>query len=145
MIRSSALPFLLCVIIKHIDAFGLMSTSTERFSNFSPSFTIDHPPRLSTALYTSEGGAEEVEAENTDGETAEADDTTNTEVDVEVEILTEKISQMEKTLEQKGRDLGQIQDLCFLYSEQGYARKVAQMEDYTRSKKVNKAQILLMS
>jgi len=155
MTRSSRLllavvPLLICAMIKRTEAFGLISAPIKPILRVSPSFAIDHPTRHRTALCAEkeevEDEAEEEvtsestdESSDTDTDEAEGDDAVEPEVDPEVKELKDKISQMESTLKQKNRDLSKLQDLCDDYSSGGFARKVAEMEGYRRSKKAASA------
>lgn len=155
MTRSSRLllavvPLLICAMITRTEAFGLVSTPIKPILRVSPSFATDHPTRHRTALCAEK---EEVEDESeqevtsesadesldTDTDEAEGDDAAEPEIDPEVKELKDKISQMESTLKQKNRDLSKLQDLCDDYSSGGFARKVAEMEGYRRSKKAASA------
>lgn len=142
-------------VITHTDAFGLVNTPIKPVLKLSPSFAVLRHTRHSSALCAEEGEAskEEVEEETEQEVTAESnddsssdideeeeqaeeatDDVKEEEVDPEVKALKDEISQMESTLKQKNRDLTKLQNLADDYSEGGYARKVAEMEGYRRSK-----------
>lgn len=152
---TTAAFLLLSSVITFTDAFGLVNTPIKPLLTLSPSFAVLRPTRHSSALCAEGGEAskEEVEEETEQEATAESnadsssdtdeeeeqvqeatDDVKEDEVDSEVKALKDQISQMESTLKQKNRDLSKLQDLAEDYSEGGYARKVAEMEGYRRSK-----------
>jgi len=137
----------LSAVITNTEAFGLLNTPIKPVLTVSPSFAVIRPTRYSSAL-CAEGGEE---AEEKKEETATDDDTNEDssktdeeeeapavakedEVDPEVKALKDEISQLESDLKQKNRDLSKLEDLADNYSEGGYARKVAEMEGYRRTR-----------
>lgn len=141
----------LSAVISQTEAFGLVNTSIKPFSTSSPSFAVIRPTRHSSALCAEGGEASKEEAEEekeqvvTDESTDEDASTTDEkeeapavakedEVDPEVKALKDEISKLESDLKQKNRDLSKLQDIAEDYSEGGYARKVAEMEGYRRTR-----------
>lgn len=147
---STATLLVLSAVITNTEAFGLLNTPIKPVLTVSPSFAVIRPTRYSSAL-CAEGGEE---AEEKKEETATDDDTNEDssktdeeeeapavakedEVDPEVKALKDEISQLESDLKQKNRDLSKLEDLADNYSEGGYARKVAEMEGYRRTRSVS--------
>jgi len=115
----------------YADSFGLVSTSVQPVGTISPSFTIVRPTKHSSALFAEgEASNDTDESSSNAGEEEEKEDP----VSAEVKELKDQIAQMESTLKQKNRDLSNLEDLADNNSEIGYARKVAEMEGYRRSK-----------
>jgi len=140
----------LSAVITNTEAFGLLNTPIRPVVTLSPSFAVIRPTRYSSAL-CAEGDASKEESEEkkeeavTDDDIDEDSSTTDEEdeapavakeeeVDPEVKALKDEISQLESDLKQKNRDLSKLEDLADNYSEGGYARKVAEMEGYRRTR-----------
>jgi len=141
----------LSAAITNTEAFGLLNTPIKSVLPLSPSFAVIRPTRYSSAL-SAEGGEasneeadeekEEVDVEDSNDEGSSTTDeeeeapaaAKEEEVDSEVKALKEEISQLESDLKQKNRDLSKLEDLSDNYTEGGYARKVAEMEGYRRTR-----------
>lgn len=94
--------------------------STEESENVEAEITDDEPKS------TSEETEEETESEGEEVEEPEEDP--------EVTALKSEITQLESQLKQKNRDLNSLERMAEEYTKGGYARKVAEMESFRRSK-----------
>ena len=135
------------------EGFGIVSTSSLQKQTAFSSSTFNVQPR-SFVLYATEDqvegeeAVEEVEAEITDDEPKSSDDDTEEEdketdendepeEDPEVTAIKKEISELESKLKQKNRDLDSLEKLTEQYTRGGYARKVAEMEGFRKSRNVS--------
>jgi len=79
---------------------------------------------------------EEVNAE-TEVVEDEEEESVEEEVDPEVKALKDEIAELESTLKQKNRDLNQSERMADEYTQAGYARKVAEMEELRKRRKAS--------
>lgn len=115
-----------------------LNLSIQSVSVFAPSIM----PRNNLVLNASDGfdteaddAAEEVAAEVTDDEPEEAvEEETEEEVDEELEAIKKEIAELENTLKNKNRELNSIEKMGEQYTKGGYARKVAEMEQFRKSR-----------
>lgn len=81
--------------------------------------------------------ADESEESSTDETAEEAEEEEEeTEEEKELKALKEEITNLENSLKQKNRDLNNIERMSEEYTKGGYARKVAEMESFRRSKSI---------
>ena len=99
-----------------------------------------HEARQSVALWMSEEASSEenVDTEARSGEEAQ-EETVEEEPaeDPELVAIKEEIAQLESTLKEKRRELAYTSDKAEEYSKNGYARKVAEMENMRRARSVS--------
>ena len=135
------------------EGFGMINTysrlqkqSTFVPSNFQARSFVLH---ASGEQVEGEEAVEEVEAELTDDEPKssddeekeegeeESDENEEPEEDPEVTAIKKEISELETNLKQKNRDLDSLEKLSEQYTRGGYARKVAEMEGFRKSRNVS--------
>ncbi len=90
--------------------------------------TDDEPKSESEAEEQEEQEEQEEEQEEEEEEKSEPEE------DPEITALKSRISELESALKQKNRDLNNIERLSEEYTKGGYARKVAEMESFRRSR-----------
>jgi molecular chaperone GrpE (heat shock protein) len=83
---------------------------------------------------SAEENTEQAEAEITNEEPNSEEEEEEPQEDPEITELKQQIAQLESQLKQKNRDLNSIERMADEYSKGGYARKVAEMESFRRSK-----------
>lgn len=93
--------------------------STEESENVEAEITDDEPKSAS---------------EETEEAEAEEEEEKEPEEDAELTALKSEIAQLESQLKQKNRDLNSLERMADEYTKAGYARKVAEMESFRRSK-----------
>jgi len=128
---------------------GFSITSKTRLTTFSTQTAPSFAPRTNLVLNASEGSeasdeAEEVAAELTDEEPkeaaeSEADEEPEEEVDEELEAIKKEIAELENTLKNKNRELNSIEKMGEQYTKGGYARKVAEMEQFRKNRVASSA------
>lgn len=109
----------------------LMNSVDEDSTAEEPSAEIETGDEIST------------EDDDDDDDVSAADENINDsedeedEEDDEVESLKEEIAELEETLKAKNREINSIEKLAEQYTEAGYARQVAEMESFRRSRTAN--------
>eukprot|EP00553_Chaetoceros_curvisetus_P004263 CAMPEP_0204628676 /NCGR_PEP_ID=MMETSP0717-20131115/16407_1 /ASSEMBLY_ACC=CAM_ASM_000666 /TAXON_ID=230516 /ORGANISM="Chaetoceros curvisetus" /LENGTH=232 /DNA_ID=CAMNT_0051645381 /DNA_START=76 /DNA_END=774 /DNA_ORIENTATION=- len=84
-----------------------------------------------------EPSAAEEEISTTEEETSEEEAPAS--ADDEVDAIKKEIAELETTLKNKNREINNVEKLGEQYTEAGYAREVAKMESYRRSRSANAA------
>mmetsp|Transcript_28277 Transcript_28277/g.37704 ORF Transcript_28277/g.37704 Transcript_28277/m.37704 type:complete len:109 (-) Transcript_28277:278-604(-) len=107
---------------------------------------MNAPIAPSFTLYATEG--EEASEESTEGEAAETELVSEEEEeekkeDPEVTALKDEIASLEKKLSEKRLEKNTLDRLIDNYSEGGYARKVAEMENVRKMRSVSLSFLLL--
>lgn len=92
----------------------------------------DDEPKKPAADESEESSTDET-AEEAEEEVEEEEET---EEEKEIKALKEEITNLENSLKQKNRDLNNIERMSDEYTKGGYARKVAEMESFRRSKSI---------
>lgn len=103
--------------------------------------------RENVIMFATEGEAtpdestadEEITSEESSEEETSSDDETTSSEEDEVEAIKKTIAELETTLKNKNREINNVEKLGEQYTEAGYARKVAEMESYRRSRSANAA------
>jgi len=129
----------LASVLPCTDAFGIHNTLIKKHV-FTPSPSVYVPAcqtRQCLVLRAEEGDGSAEEVQEVEDKTeqeieTESVDEEEEEVDPEVKSLKDEIAKLESTLKQKNRDLNQLQNLAEDYSKNGYARKVAEVEQFRR-------------
>lgn len=104
------------------------STEDEKVEEVQAELTDEEPKS------SEEETAETESSSSSSDEEEEEDAPTEPEEDPEITALKTQISTLENTLKQKNRDLNTLTKTCDEYTKNGYARKVAEMESFRRSK-----------
>ena len=119
-----------------IDAFGIVSSRgtvvVKKQCCSVPSFLILHSSAENEEIAAEE--EEQVSAEVVMEE--EEEQVEEPPEDPEVTALKEEIAQLEKTLKDKNRDLNSIESMVEKYSKEGYARKVAELDQLRKMRRV---------
>jgi molecular chaperone GrpE (heat shock protein) len=112
--------------------FVLNAESSEKVE---AELTDDEPKK--PAADESEESSTDVTAEAEEEEAKEEEEEEEeTEEEKELKALKEEITNLENSLKQKNRDLNNIERMSEEYTKGGYARKVAEMESFRRSKSI---------
>jgi molecular chaperone GrpE (heat shock protein) len=155
---------LLSVTSSSTQAFSFVNTKTAIRASTSSQFIAEHQQQYksrsntfilnaeSEKAETGDEKVEEVEAELTDEEPKTTDDEEEAtseddeeeeekepEEDPEITAIKKEIADLESSLKQKNRDLNNLERMAEEYTKGGYARKVAEMESFRRSKSLASA------
>lgn len=148
---SAALSLVLMMQPLAIEGFGISSKNIPytniRPSTFIPSILDTTDIKINrdiiTVMYATEGEASSEEPsaaeEKIPPTEEEASDEEEPAADDEVDALKKEIAELENTLKNKNREINNVEKLGEQYTEAGYAREVAKMESYRRSRSANAA------
>ncbi len=131
---ATSVVLLLLGLSKQIDAFGVAS------SRGVVKQCVSVPFVLRSSAENEEVAATEGEEEVTEvvaEVAAEEEEEQQPEEDPEVTALKEEIAELEKTLKDKNRDLNSIDSMVDKYSKEGYARKVAELDQLRKMRRVS--------
>eukprot|EP00551_Chaetoceros_affinis_P004496 CAMPEP_0203675914 /NCGR_PEP_ID=MMETSP0090-20130426/22629_1 /ASSEMBLY_ACC=CAM_ASM_001088 /TAXON_ID=426623 /ORGANISM="Chaetoceros affinis, Strain CCMP159" /LENGTH=312 /DNA_ID=CAMNT_0050542281 /DNA_START=153 /DNA_END=1091 /DNA_ORIENTATION=+ len=103
-------------------------TEDEKVEQVEAELTDEEPKEAEAS--SEEEGESEAEA----AEEEEEEEEKEPEEDPEITALKNRIAELESTLKQKNRELNTIERNAEEYTKGGYARKVAEMESFRRSK-----------
>mmetsp|Transcript_17980 Transcript_17980/g.22008 ORF Transcript_17980/g.22008 Transcript_17980/m.22008 type:complete len:301 (-) Transcript_17980:260-1162(-) len=140
------------VAISPLRTFGSTSISTSTYSISSSPITIVRPIARSFILYSetpessSEADASSEEATVEDESAAEEQDQDQEQLeeeedeepkeDPEITAIKSEIAKLESQLKQKNRELNDRERMADEYTKSGYARKVAELESFRRSRSI---------
>ena len=94
------------------------------------------PRTTSSTLFAEPPAADDTEEEPAAVTEEETSEEQEEDVDPEVKQLQEETAALEATLKEKRRALALLQDIAEDYTTTGYARKVAEMENMRRARRV---------
>jgi len=136
--------------VTDVQSFSFIGRASNIHSCFVPAPSIRtssqstniYPNNLITLCSSQAAGdeqesVEEVSAETEAVEDEEEEQESIEEVDPEVKALKDEIAELESTLKQKNRDLNQSERMADEYTQSGYARKVAEMEELRKRRKAS--------
>ena len=137
--------------VTDVQSFSFVGRVSNIHSCFVPTSSIRtssqstkiYPNNLVTLCSSQAAGDEQESVEEVSAETEVVEDeeeeqeSVEEEVDPEVKALKDEIAELESTLKQKNRDLNQSERMADEYTQAGYARKVAEMEELRKRRKVS--------